>query len=90
MKVNTGSVQLGNSTRVEISTRVAITANSHVNAKFFNSGRVEIKALHCRMFDIALWGMPRPSFGAILQDGKPRRKVPLHKKDVSLSIYQST
>ena len=61
LKVNTGSVQLGNSTRVEISTQVEIIANSHVNAKFFNSGRVEIKALHCRIFDIALWGMPRPN-----------------------------
>ena len=56
MKVNSGSVQLGNSTRVEMSTRVEIIANSHVNAKFFNSGRVEIKALHCRWYAAAfIW-----------------------------------
>ena len=60
LKVNMGSVQVGNSTRVEISTQVGIIANSHVHAQFFNSGRVEIKALHCRIFDIALWGNPRP------------------------------
>ena len=73
LRINTGSVQLSNSTRVEISTLVEIIANFHVKAKFFNSGRIEIKGLHCRILGIALWGITRPSFGAILQDGKPRR-----------------